>query len=174
MKKILISLLSCLLLASCQNGLDNNSKAHGYAINCWHDFNTKDHNYYDLKINVSTYFEEDYLVIGVILGKDISFSFSKKILSSSNDENIRYNLFEFQDSTGQEVTFNEIDGYEYKFDSSRTIKVSYANLNDSEKDIIENSSFYYVNNICFMPFHNENETDIKKVQFNDDLNLVTF
>lgn len=67
MKKFfIIPILSCCLLTSCFD--DSLNKQHVHPVNQLDEFNDKAHNYCDLKMNVSTYFEDDYIVIGYIFG----------------------------------------------------------------------------------------------------------
>ena len=65
--KLLISLLSSFLLISCH--IECVCRVPIYYINQWYDLNSKQNNFYDLKVNVSAYFDDDYLVFGVILKK---------------------------------------------------------------------------------------------------------
>ena len=73
-------------------------------------------------MNVSAYFDDDYLVFGVILGKNKTCNLYKEFFRQ-NDKKINYDLIEFEDSTGQKIIFNDVDICEIS--STRTIKDSY-------------------------------------------------
>lgn len=169
--KLLIYLLSSFLLISCH--IECDCRVPIYYINQWYDLNTKQNNFYDLKVNVRAYFDDDYLVFGVILGKNKTWNLYKEFFRQNNKK-INYDLIEFEDSTGQKIIFNDVDICEIS--STRTIKVSYAKFDDEIKEIIERKSGTYT--FCDRIFENSNydETnkDIKKVQYGDDLNSLTF
>ncbi len=169
--KLLIYLLSSFLLISCH--IECDCRVPIYYINQWYDLNTKQNNFYDLKVNVSAYFDDDYLVFGVILGKNKTCNLYKEFFRQNNKK-INYDLIEFEESTGQKIIFNDVDIC--KISSTRTIKVSYAKFDDEIKEIIERKSGTYT--FCDRIFENsiydETNKDIKKVQYGDDLNSLTF
>lgn len=169
-KKLLITLLSCFLLSSCGG---DGCTVTVCSENAWASYYTSNNKLYS-KINVSTYFDEDYIVVGAIIYYETTCTIDRKFISSYKKDEIDYSLLEFQDSTGQQVIFNEFDDYKYIFSTSRTIKISYANLSDSEKETIESDrTSFYVNGIRYGTT-NLNETEIRKVQYGDDLNSIKF
>ncbi len=169
--KLLISLLSSFLLISCHIECDCSVPA--YYINQWHNLNTKQNNFYDCKVNVSAYFDDDYLVFGVIHKKNKSCSLYKEFLRQNNKK-INYDLIEFENSTGQKIIFNDVDICEIS--STRTIKVSYAKFDDEIKEIIERKSgtYTFCDRIFVNSNYDETNKDLKKVQYGDDLNSLIF
>ena len=83
--KLLIYLLSSFLLISCH--IECDCRVPIYYINQWYDLNTKQNNFYDLKVNVSAYFDDDYLVFGVILGKNKTCNLYKEFFRQNNKKN---------------------------------------------------------------------------------------
>lgn len=174
MKKLLIPLLFCSLLTSC-NYDSNNSRVTLYPINKWVNLNRKKNNYRDVRVNVSTYYDKDYIVVGVILGKNTTCDIYKNFLYGSSTK-LNLDLLEFKDSTGQQVVFVSDDYPGYIIDSTRTIKIDYSKFDDYYKEIIESEQETW--KFCSIPFfksnYNGTDKDTQKVQFGDNLDLLTF
>ena len=119
MKKFfIIPILSCCLLTSCFD--DSLNKQHAHPVNQLDEFNDKALNYCDLKMNVSTYFEDDYIVIGYIFGINTAEThLHQKIFQSNSRAKVDYRLVKFADSTGQQVVFDK--NLDYVINSTRTI-----------------------------------------------------
>lgn len=164
----IIPILSCCLLTSCFD--DSLSKQHAHPVNQWDDFNDKAHNYCDLKMNVSTYFEDDYIVIGYIFGiNTVETHLHQKIFQSNSSAKVDYSIVKFADSTGQQVVFDK--NLDYVINSTRTIKISYKELDDSTKEIIEkdNETLYIKDELFYLSNYDCNSATSKKVQFGDNL-----
>lgn len=159
MKKIIFIFLSIIFISSCYA----NHSVIIYSVNQWCDFNNHEHNYSKIKFNVSTYFAEDYLVLGVALGEKYNVYINKKFIFSYYTK-LDYNLIEYYDSTGVEVIFDENN--RYTFNTSRTIKIDYSKTNEISKEKIENNINFEINGESFVE---NNSKEIQKVQFGETL-----
>ncbi len=147
--------------------------------NTWIDFNSKEHNYYDCKMNLSVYLDQYYFVFGVILGENttctIHFEFDSNEIynrSSYGSYPLDYDKVIYTDSTGETINFNGPRGYTIR--SSRTIKFDYSNWDEDIKTKFnESSNFTFeIYNTEFVYSKSDNESRFNKVDFGDDLSKV--
>lgn len=173
-KNILLKILSILTLSSCSC---NGCRVRVYQCNTWIDFNSKEHNYYDCKMNLSVYLDQYYFVFGVILGENttctIHFEFNSNEVDNRNGSYpLDYNKVVYTDSTGETINFNGPRGYTIR--SSRTIKFDYSNWDEDIKKTFNNSlNFsFYIFDTGFVYSKSDNESRFNKVDFGDDLSKV--
>lgn len=176
-KNIFLKILTALCLSSCTI---HNDRISLFGCNNWYDLKTKEYNYYDCKLNLSLYLEQNYFVLGVILGKNetctIHFQFySNKIKNPSYDvvdSPLDYEKVIYTDSTGAKVNFNGPVGY--TFNSSRTIKYDYSNWDEETKNIFNNSTgfSFKIFSDGFSYSKSKKENISNKVDFGDDLSKV--
>ncbi len=158
--KILSLIISSLLLVSCCD-----CAIPVYFQNMWKSF-------YDEKVwvNFSTYFDDDYLVIGTILKEENeTYAIKKDFIGGYNSEKIDLDLIEYLDSTGEEIKFDD-NGY-FRIKTSRTIKVDYKNLPEESKTLLEKQNSFSTASHSFFHLTEEDER-YKRVDFCDDLSKV--
>ena len=173
-KNILLKLLSALSLSSCSC---KGCEVRLLGCNTWYDFNTKENNYYDCKMNLSVYLDQYYFVFGVILGENttctIHFEFnSDKVYNSNVSYPLDYYKVVCSDSTGEIVHFNVSSRYTIR--SSRTIKFDYSNWDEDIKKNFNDSLKFRFNffDDGFIYSKSDNESRFNKVDFGDDLSKV--
>lgn len=163
-KLLLALLLPSLFISSC---FCDDCSVHVYITNTWF---FRDRNRYYAKVNLSTYFEDDYLVLGIILKKGESFTIYKEIVDDSS-KTINFDVVEFIDATGSELIFNESNYCDIT--TSTTIKINYEKLDEDFKyNKIEGGEEHKSTSIyvCGFPIITNYEgIETQKVAFQEDI-----